>query len=290
MVGGINQNVEMLGKVFHVQTEVSETPPYVIRTVVFVSGKVVASREFQLKNGNPKAKSEESIHNLMKMQHEAIIETMVHRAKRYQERMAAEQRLPDLDATVPVPAEAPPVPRAMSDEIGEAIRIRRMFGAFRQNIKNLARFDDQEPRVRLEKAAHLFEAMIESPDFPRIRIDEQVRFNLMKNRIKDWLHIDPDPKRVAIIWGETQKFTAYLTEVNNRSVLIANDRKILAKAARFIGSAGPNEMQLKELNAVFGRDPDLDALLVHPENQPGSRWLRIIDRVIRDLNKTVQGT
>ena len=48
MISGLNQEVSVLGRAFHFQTELTRKGDLFIRTEVFVGGKVVATRENRL--------------------------------------------------------------------------------------------------------------------------------------------------------------------------------------------------------------------------------------------------
>ena len=48
MISGLNQEVDVLGRAFHFQTELTRRGDLFIRTEVFVGGKVVATRDRRL--------------------------------------------------------------------------------------------------------------------------------------------------------------------------------------------------------------------------------------------------
>ena len=85
-ISGLNQEVDILGRTFHFQTELSRGSTPVIRTEVFVGGKVVATRENRLDRGRPDERDEEALRAAMKAQHQRFIQSTVERVTTYQER------------------------------------------------------------------------------------------------------------------------------------------------------------------------------------------------------------
>ncbi len=79
MSSGLNQEVNVLGRAFHFQTELSHQGGLSIRTEVFVGGKVVATRERRLDHVDRSAVKDEDLRALMKEHHAQVIERTLER-------------------------------------------------------------------------------------------------------------------------------------------------------------------------------------------------------------------
>lgn len=289
MISGLNQEVELLGRTFHFQTELSDQDGLAIRTAVFVGGKVIATRETRLEEAG--AGMEESIRAWMKQQHSQTITTFIDRAKRYQLRDQegreetaglAEMSAPldEAPALEPPPAPPPAAPRRqgiapptglVTDEVASAVRVRRLFARFRQAVDPVAGVPD-DPAERLAKTARAFAEIIDSPLFSEIRIDEQARCHLLKEQIDEWLDGERDRWQAAQIWSGAVTFSDYLAEINCRAELVAYDQQILVWALEEVQNAGMSHEVLKRLKTLYGRHPMLDRLLDRPDGVAGGVW------------------
>jgi hypothetical protein len=287
MISGLNQDVEVLGKTLHVQTELSGGRELSIRTEVFLGGKLVATREQELEEGE-RDRGEAHLRALMKEQHQKILESVVERAKRYQERRAEEPAPGETSLDeAPVPpfqgeAGGPPsVAGQGSVEI--ALRVRRLFEKFRLRLGELPEHPGEHVDAYLERAAHAFAWILGSPLFPEIRIDEQVRFNLLKDQVDEWLHGGRSAERGVEIWSEILTFNRYLAQVNNRGELAAFDRDLLSWSLRKLETEGMTERVLEHLAMIYGRDAELDLLLERPLGVSDEVWAANLRRVLNRL-------
>lgn len=310
MISGLNQEVDILGKKFHFQTELTGSGSGSVRTEVFVGGKIVATRESSLGLEEGEKEDEEAIRARMKEVHSKVLTGFVERAKRYQEReqegllpppvrepsgnvdtetvdtltldsvrvlVAEKQGLYDT-ASAPSAKISPPSPGSAVD----AIRVRRLFGKFRSQVGADPEVED-DVAARLERAAAGLEWMVGSPGFAEIRIDEQVRCNLLKEHVEDWIAAGRKAERAARIWSGILAFVGYLAEINDRGDLVSFDQQLLVWGIDAIQRHGATGEILERLGDLYGRDGGLDALLDEPQGVTTAVWTAHLRRVLTQM-------
>lgn len=292
MISGLNQELELLGRVFHFQTELSDQDGLSIRTEVFVGGKVVATREVQVADLEGVAMGdEESIRARMKEQHSQTMVTFAARARRYQDRSGAILVKPPPPPPKPVEEEPPPPPEPPPETVRQplpppsiehspgaivALRLRRFFTELRVRLGNDHLTPTGSPPNdldgRIEQAADAFHWMSESPVFSEIRIDEQVQCHLLREQIEEWLLGTRDRLVGGHIWVEIALFTSYLNEVNARGDLLDFDQRMLLWAIGEVQARGMEDDVLEQLRLLYGRHPRLDKLLDAPGDTGDGIW------------------
>ena len=290
MISGLNQEVNVLGRTFHFQTELTRRGAFFIRTEVFVGGKIVATREQRLEQTG--RLDEDAVRTSMKEQHGRVIESTLKRVESYQERKGdrapappeSQQDAPAFDAQR---AEnlAPPSEQ-LRGEASSAIRIRRIFGKLRLRVDLCAAASESDLPGRLQTASRGFAWIIGSPTFQDIRLDEQMRCHLVRDRVDSWLRGDRDPAQAVEIWSEIVVFNTYVTEINNRAELVEFDRQLLTWAAYQVQSDGISEDMLDHLQWLFGRDPELDKQLDQPQGVADEDWFALLCRVLAHTSAT----
>lgn len=291
MISGLNQEVQILGKTFHFQTELSGKTGRCLRTEVFVGGKVVASREYEVEG----EEGGDALRSHMKNHHMRMIRTFVARAKVYELRSpeAESSTMPEPEAILNPLAEeelasaaAPDLgggpPAAPAASIGHAIRVRRFFGRVRKLVGpvDLLPGDLED---RLGKAVEAFDWMMGSALFLEIRIDEQARCSLLTDQIKEWMTGDKDQELATQIWSGIVIFSNYLAEINHRSDLIEFDRQLLTWALDQVRGQGMTDEVLKSVKSLYGRHPRFDRLLDDPEGISEGTWTAQLGGVLKLL-------
>ncbi len=271
MIGGLNQEVEILGRTYHVQTELSDAG---IRTEVFLGGKLVASREKTVAAADLDGSS---LLTLIQEQHEKILSGVAERLEQYRER--GERPAP---RPVAVPGKGVPF-RAPAPTVDIGLRLRRLLEEFRQRLGRLP----HEPRgsAHLERAAEHFDWILQSTRFPGLRLDEQVRFNLLQDRLQGWLQGERDPDHGRRIWSDIRIFNDYLAEINNRAELAAFDRDLLAWTLHRLEVDGMSERLREHLSLMTGRDREVDRLLAEPALAGDEVWTAELGRVLAELEE-----
>lgn len=277
-VTGFNQDVEVLGRVFHLQTQVFMQPQPCIRTEVFHGGKLMARREAPL-DPHTEGLDETALRQMMKSQHLKILDSVQKRAQRYQERQqaaAAGETVPD------TPLESPGDALQTQDDgeqVDIALSVRRLFERFRLRVRRAS----GSLAERLAVAAEQLGEVLASPVFPKIRVDEQVRFHLLHEQLQEWLRSHGDDAVGQQLWQEIATFNDYLAEVNNRSELAAFDRDLLRWALRKAQKEGVDERTLEHLGMLYGRDLELDNMLDEPAGIAVATWTKHFQRVLTAL-------
>ncbi len=293
MISGLNQEVSVLGKTFHFQTELTQKGDLFVRTEVFVGGKVVATREHRLNRAGLGKLDEDGLRALMKEQHQRVIERTLERVKTYQEKKR-EQQPAQTAASLPVfdgqqAANFVPPSEESRAAASSAVRIRRIFGRFRLRLGLGADVPTAELPKRLATASRGFAWIINSPTFQEIRLDEQLRCNLVSDQVKAWLAGDRDPDRATQIWSEVVTFNDYVAAINNRAELITFDRQLLSWAAFQVQNRGMSDAVLDQLQWLAGRDTELDELLDKPDGVAGETWFTVLCHVLAQTPRPAPG-
>ncbi len=291
MISGLNQEVSVLGRTFHFQTELTRKGDLYIRTEVFVGGKVVATRENRLELAGLGRLDEEGLRAVMKEQHGRVIERTLERVKAYQVKKGERPRetrpatLPAFDArhaaSFVLPSEE------TREAASSAVRIRRIFGKLRLRLGLEREVPAAELAGRLETASRGFAWITKSPTFQEIRLDEQLRCNLVSDQVNAWLASDRDPARAAEIWAEIVTFNDYVAAINHRAELIVFDRQLLAWAAYRIQNGGMSADILDQLQWLAGRDPELDQLLDEAGGVSDQIWFTVLCHVLAQIPRPI---
>jgi hypothetical protein len=278
MVDGINENVEVFGRVFHVQTEVTDGMRPKIRTTVFLDGAVVASREAPVDRGDT---SEGGIRDRMAFQHALLIANLVKRTAEF-EAMAAKPFVPEAPERAARRPETAPLrgvtrPEPDNDPVLLAsVDARRLIGPFSLALQPSPYHDDEAVRNRLETAGKMIDEIMAAPGFSDIRLDEQVRFFDLKDRIASWRGTGRDPETGAEILLAAVIFAGHLRRISDRHELAEFDHKLLTWAIWSIGRDGVTDEVLGHLRALYGRDAELDRLLDQPDPVARDRLLEVL--------------
>lgn len=279
-MSGINQDVEVLGKTLHLQTQISQTPDPCIRTEVFFGGKLVATRELLLSTLSA-PDDPAGLQIQMKAHHKRILRSVMARAEHYQANQADNTESEGPTGPLPVGRTKK---RLQEPQVEIALRVRRLYEQFRMRLL-LPKEPSKNLTDRLEHAAREFDWIFGSPIFDRVRLDEQLRFNLLADHIKEWMESERNAVRAAQIWSEILEFVKYLGKVNDRSELAAFDRDLLRWAIRTVEEKGLSDRTLEHLGMIHGRDEELDNLLEDPSSATYDVWLSHFRRVLAGLER-----
>jgi hypothetical protein len=289
MPSGLNENVALYGRTFHVQTEMMagvDEPK--IETTVFLEGRVVGYRALPVTEGES---AEEQLAAQMSSQHTTIVESLVNRLADLQARRREERPEPAApEEPVPVAEPAAGEELALPDpdasfSLASATKARMLFGRFRGSIDfNLPTTPD-ELATCMETTGNVIVEIADSPYFPEIRVDDQVRFNVFKERINEWLIGNRDYDKGFQIWSDVLTFSANLSRINQRSVLRTFDQQLLAWAVHTISEEGMSADAHSHLQSLYGTDRDLDRMLESPGNESDECWLEILQRLLDDLRQ-----
>jgi hypothetical protein len=278
MIDGINENVEVFGRVFHVQTEVTDGMRPKLRTTVFLDGAVVASRETLVERGDT---SEDGIRDRMAYQHGLIIANLVKRTAEF-EASASKPVHSETHERVARPSDAVPLREVQRPEpdadptLLASVQARQLIGPFGLALQPSPYHDDEATRSRLEGAGEMIDAIMAAPGFSDIRLDEQVRFFDLKERVAAWRGAGRDPKTGAGILLAAVIFAGHLRRISDRHELVEFDHRLLTWAIWSIGRNGASDEVLGHLRGLYGRDAELDRLLEQPGPVAAERLLEVL--------------
>jgi hypothetical protein len=282
MVDGLNDKVEIFGRVFHVQTEITSGPDPVLQARVFLDGEVVASREVP---ATPADDADESTTSRLQTLHAQIIENLVNRDIE----LAAWPTRQELDETVPGwgHESARPTPDGVqlpdpdSDaKLQNSLAVRKLIGPFSYTFKPSPFHDPPAVRARLGKAADMIDEIMTASAFEGIRIDEQVRFFDLRERLAGWRGSGHDPDLGAEILLAVVAFAGHLRQINDRRELVVFDHALITWALSELGRNGDNDEVLLKLRSLAGRDVDLDQVLQQPDEFDQQHLLEALLRLL----------
>jgi hypothetical protein len=267
MATGINQNIEILGRVLHVQTELGRQDESVIRTTVYDGGRIVATREIAVDTGRG---SEDEVLEQIRAHHALIVDNLITRSAEL-----AAQRLASSTAATPTgegitddrylkPRARHPLPAGTDPSLRRALRTRRLVGPFTQNFSTVGSSQPGGEQA-LDAAEACIASIMGAPAFRGLRIDEQVRFFDLRERLEQWrgggLTV---PDRSDLI-DDIAAFARHLAAISHRRELMAFDQRLLLWAIGCLAEDGSASDVLGQLEFLRGRDAKLDHFLDEPE-------------------------
>jgi hypothetical protein len=303
---GIHEKVDLLGQSFDIQTELVDLDTETVRTVIFHRGEVAAHRE-----GRLRALSEsggDDLEERLREHHRKALERFVKRTLGFEARAAGAEIERDAlpAASVGKGEEAPELPPIPEDPaLADTIEVRRLVGKLlaRLDLAPLVSENEAEQRdgwrgwighlgrrlaggtrswtsaSKLEEARQALSWTVAQPRFQRVRMDEQVLFRLLRERIDDWYSGDRDAEEAKRLWTEVVALCDYLREINLRSDLLEFDRILLNWAIAELDRAGSSRSVHRPLQWILGRDHRLDTLLEADETADAVSLRAEIERV-----------
>jgi hypothetical protein len=286
VVDGLHQQIQIIGRIFDIRTEVVIDAEAVVRTTVVAGGQFVGSRESTV---DPERQPRITVREQIGAQHSQIIENLQKRAAELEAEESAEV------APVPTPPvaqrrslsaneEAPRPELDQDSRLAFSVRVRQLIGPFSLDLGQRAPSDPRALRTSMKLAAKYIDEIMASPTFSEIRLDEQVRFFDLKERLASWRNGDRDGEAGSEVWEQIAVFAKHLRRVSDRRELVEFDYQLLTWAIMTVGQRGVNTEILSDLTALYGRDPDLDRLLEYPEEVEKEPLLEalmgILDRTI----------
>ncbi len=266
MATGINENISILGREFHIQTEVSLGEDPKIRTTVYDGGRIVASRDVP---ADPDRQSEDEILEQIRAQHGLIIDNLITRSAALAKRKGGAPPSSGSRDAASVAAKdratrtRHPLPAGSDPSLRRALRTRRLVGPFSQRFSAYG-VPPTSCDTDLEAAGTSIDSIMGSPACRGLRLDEQIRFFDLKERIDLWrTGGDPDVDPAALL-DDITAFARHLHAINDRRELADFDHRLLLWAIGAIGSAGITDDSLGHLQSLRGRDLALDHLLDGP--------------------------
>ncbi len=285
MATGLNENIEILGRVLHVQTELTPADEPRVRTTVYDGGRIIASRESVLDKG---ATGDDEVLGVIRHQHELIIDNMVSRSEQL---VARKRRIIEAGPETPRPAglmtssarAVHDLPDASDPFVATSLRCRRLVGPFSLALSSMSAGDPSSGDL-LEVAVAWIGEITASPVFPDLRLDEQVQFLDLRDRFGRWRDGGLGHEESSELLWDTVAFADLLSEINQRRALAVFDHALLLWALAEVGSKGMTEEVMDQLESQRGRDKALDTVLDHPALAEPDRLpeilMSLIDRTL----------
>jgi hypothetical protein len=148
--------------------------------------------------------------------------------------------------------------------VRSSVQVRRLLAGFRNSTDLSPPAGPDALRLRLADAAALIRDIVATPTFAEVRLEEQVRFNDLLDRLDAWLAGPRDHAVGVQLWSQVAVFSVYLGNVNNRHDLIAFDRRLVMWGLSTVGEDGLSPEAIYQLSHLYGRDLALDLILHDP--------------------------
>lgn len=281
MKRGLNHNIEIFGKVFHIQTEATDVPTPHLDTHVFLEGQVLQSFRNDLSPED--AATTEALDLAIRKQHKEAARALLG-GHVWRPAGAPEPRpLPE-----PGPRKALPAPAAARNLPTGAFSLENML-AIRRAAVSLARRLERPPGEAGELAralSHLATpiSLFISKWTDCCRLDEIADLHLLRDELRTHLAGDQagDLEAGLALWSSLSEVANQLTGINQRKDILEHDLEAACRLlGRYFGGADAPELIAEEdiqlLHSLQGRDPDLDAL-VEGEQADGLRYLPPMER------------
>jgi hypothetical protein len=282
MANGVSENVEVFGRVFHVETRVVDGAETQVRTSVALDDAVVATRDSRLYPGDD---PEVDLRELIESQHARIISNLLARDVEFE--VAAETGVPEEQPTLVAEGPASPKPTEISlpglendPDLHSSVNVRRLIGPFSLALRPSPDHDPSAVCARLARAAEMVAHIMGSPSFPDIRLDEQVRFVDLQKNLEHWESGDRDPEQASKILLQMMVFAGHLRRISDRRSLKALDHTLLTWALFAVGPFGTIDDVLPYLEPLYGRDVDLDRMLDEPDSADPEQLHHILKELL----------
>lgn len=183
------------------------------------------------------------------------------------------------------------------EDLEDALEIRRTYGQFRRAIlRGGEELGPAGPAGQLRNAARRIAILRDRKIYPYLRIDDRRQIRSFQKQIAAWLErtdeaADEDGGR---LWQDLVAFSRLLTQVNHREELREHDRELVARTIYrlFTHRPPPSEMPaevLASLDSLFGRDDQLDQMLLQPHAHPPADWREPLMRIQTQLDQPFTG-
>ena len=169
----------------------------------------------------------------------------------------------------------------------EALEVRRVYAALHRSLRAVAEPPaGEELRDELWLIGTELEAIRRRRTEALLRLDDRRALRTLQGRIAAALEVpDAAGERVRnALWQELLTFSELLMAVNDREELRRHDREVLARLERRLELEPPRERPgRRELASLIGRDPELDRLVLEPDD-PSTEVLRpVVERLLAEL-------
>jgi hypothetical protein len=181
-------------------------------------------------------------------------------------------------------------PMRVWSDLEVSLSTRRLYADLRREVLRGPLPGDGEVADRLATIHDHLDHLREVDLYPLLRFDDRVTMRELRRRISAWIVADPhDLVAGHRLWQDLTGFAELVEEVNHRQELRQHDRALLRRAYnQLFGRAAQlrsvSADLLAQLDALYGLDDDLDALLRSREPVELPRWRDVMARLLRRVS------
>jgi hypothetical protein len=277
-MSGIIEKIALLGREFTIQTEHLPGPDARIRTFAYDGGRLVSVREASV---DPADVARGLVETKVREHHARITDNLYKRAAELAASKSLGSVAPARGGSPEPPTEpvAKGRPRPAVDpgsRLAQSIATRQTIGPFSLAFACPAPAAADELTPLLEAAEGVIDDIMSAPIFQQLRLDEQLTFIALRGQLATWRLSDRDPSVAEEVWSNIERFAGHLQLISNRSELVAFDHELLTWAMSELGQGAVSDELVAGLEALAGRDGDLDHLLSHPDLMSPESLLEVL--------------
>ena len=185
-------------------------------------------------------------------------------------------------------------PMRQWSDLEVSLRTRRLYADIRREVWRSPPPDESTLADRLASLHDRLDHLREVPVYPLLRFDDRVTMRELRRRISAWIVAEAhDLVAGGHLWQDLTGFAELLKEVSHRQELRQHDRALLRRAYhQLFGRAAHSRTVsgdlLHQLDALYGLDDDLDALLMRREASDLPRWREVMTRLLHRLSTTAE--
>jgi hypothetical protein len=286
---GVIEKVDIVGQPYEVQTELVDPDALRVRTTVFHNGRVVACRDARLHRSETGVRDPETARELMVLHHQNVLHGFARRTSEYLARRSrtevgrtSARRSPEVVGE-DLASELPPTPE--DPAVADAVDVRRLVTGLRERLEATSpELEAGDPTGWLAAASSALDEVIDHPRFSAVRIDEQVLFHQLRERVREAARGSADVGSLRVLHDDLMAFCAYSSGINRRSDLVAFDRHLLAWSLAVIRREQSVLSVRSAVGWLRGRDPKLDVLLAELATADLSTIVSELERVLHDIS------
>ena len=264
---GVVESIDLVGQPYDVQTELVDINELRVRTTVFSQGRVVAQRDARLHSSGHGGVEPQTARELLMLHHQNVLHGFARRTSEYLTRRGRrEARSSSLhphsaltEADMKLADGLPPAPE--DPAVADALDVRRFVTDLKYRLRTASEGGQGGILEWLQVASESFEEIIEHPRFGAVRIDEQVLFHQLRERVQRALEGEHDVAELSVLREDLVAFSVYISGINQRADLIAFDQHLLAWSIAVIRKEGSTLSARTALRWLRGRDEGLDAVM-----------------------------
>lgn len=174
-------------------------------------------------------------------------------------------------------------------ELEISLEVRRVYTRFRRIVAQIPEPRTEEVGQRLREAGILLAKLIGRDAYEHMRTCDRREIWAVQRRVLDWLRTaNPSPRHGVRIWQDFAALAGVLVQINHRTELREHDLAVASRLHRALaagdGAAPIGAALLDELGRLYGRDDELDAMMLASSETP--RWLfrDTLGRIIETLD------